>query len=286
MPYPDFIIGGAPKAGTTALFRYLSQHPGVFTSTPKEPHYFLSAPRGERVRGMNYSLDDYLRLFEAKRPDQRAGEGSTGYLHGAAVAAPAIAAAAPDVRLVFLLRNPITRAYSDYWFRTLGGDLPLDLPFSAYVEDEGHWLFHGSNYYGPLRTYRDHFDREQVLVLLSEDLRTDPGGTLRAVCAHIGVDPDFPFDSDARHNVTRYPRSVSALRWVGRVAPSLSPWAVASRWARPLRSRLLFSSRSPMPPMDPADQRRLADRFAPDVEKLSDLLGRDLSAWVPDHRST
>lgn len=281
MALPDFILGGAPKSGTTALFTYLSQHPEVYPSSPKEPHFFAKRNDSHVVRGMNYSRAEYEELFRGAGPDQKAGEASTGYLHHAKQAAPKIQALIPDVRLLFLLRNPIERAYSEYWFRLHTGDLPAAEPFSTYVENPKHWVFHGStSYVSGLQRFYDHFDRSQILVLLTDDLKRSRRDVFEQACRHIGVDPGVEIDLSVRHNVTRYPRSPRLLRAAGRLAPGLSRWASGVPVLRPLRSRLLFSAQAPKPPMRPADRDRLAKRYADAIDELSRLIDRDLSFWL------
>ena len=76
MSNPDFIIGGAPKCATTAIFDYLGQHPDVFATDPKGPHFFASSPMGRPVAQGNYSLEGYKALFEGKGESQFSGEGS------------------------------------------------------------------------------------------------------------------------------------------------------------------------------------------------------------------
>jgi hypothetical protein len=114
---PDFVIGGAPKCATTALFDYLAQHPQVFATTPKEPHFFASAALGRPVMQGNYSACEYQRLYSGCSPSQVAGEGSTHYLHHAAAVAPLLAAQVPHAKLIFCLREPVSRAYSHFLFR-------------------------------------------------------------------------------------------------------------------------------------------------------------------------
>lgn len=281
MALPDFILGGAPKSGTTALFNYLSQHPEVYTSSPKEPHFFAKRDASHVVRGMNYSREEYEALFRGAAPAQKAGEASTGYLHHADQAAPKIQALIPNVRLLFLLRNPIERAYSEYWFRLHTGDLPSAEPFATYVARPKHWVFHGStSYVSGIKRFYDHFDRSQILVLLTDDLKRSRRDVFEQACRHIGVDPGVEIDLSVKHNVTRYPRSPRLFRLAGRLVPGLSRWASNVPLLRPLRSRLLFSSNAPKPPMRPADREQLIERYADSIEELGRLIGRDLSAWL------
>ena len=212
----DFIIGGAPKCGTTALFRYLDQHPAVFTTHPKEPHYFASAALGRPVQ-YDYSRATYEALFRGRRPGQVAGEGSTEYLQHAEAVAPLLAATVPDVRLIFLLRDPVERAYSYYWYRLHLGVIGAGTPFSDYRKKA--WLLKAGDYASTLRVFYDHIASAQVLVLLSEDLRYEPRATLRRVCRHIGVGPSFEFDLSASPNTTRYPRALRLTAAAGRRRP-------------------------------------------------------------------
>ena len=277
MPLPDFIIGGAPKAGTTAIFRYLDQHPGVFTTTPKEPHYFASAALGRRIQ-YEYTREDYEALFEGQRPDQKAGEGSTEYLERAEAVAPLIASVVPDVRLIFSLRNPIDRAYSYYWFRLHIGIIGAGTPFSEYRSNDR--LLKAGDYAASLALYQEAFDREQILVLLMEDLRDDPDGTMRRICEHIGVDPSFQFSFASTPNVTRYPRAPRLMQTAGRVIPGLSRWASRRPMLRGVRSRILFSEDAPKPPMSAEDKEALVAYYQPRIEALSDMIDRDLSHWL------
>ena len=277
MPLPDFIIGGAPKAGTTALFRYLSQHPDVFTTQPKEPHYFASSALGKPVQ-FDYTREEYEALFADRRPGQAAGEGSTEYLQHAEAVAPALAMAVPNLRLIFSLRDPVERAYSYYWFRLHTGVIGAGTPFSDYRK--GLRLLKAGDYFSTLTTYYEHFTPEQILVILSEDLRHDTRATLARVCEHIGVDPSFEFEIAKFPNTTRYPRTPKLMAAAGRLAPGLSRWASRNRMLRPFRSRLFFSAHAQKPPMEAHDREALIEWYQPRIDALAELIGRDLSHWL------
>ncbi|MGZ8247398.1 hypothetical protein [Methylomagnum sp.] len=115
--FPDFLILGAPKAGTTAMFRALEQHPRIFCSPAKEPRYFINPgwrpdyrdPGAEvRLRTIVVEEADYLRLFSQCPPDAKAGEASTAYLQSAEAPAHAVRYV-PNVRLITVLRHPVER---------------------------------------------------------------------------------------------------------------------------------------------------------------------------------
>src|SRR3954447_2114624 len=122
MSLPDFLLIGAPKAGTTALHVALSEHPQIFMSSPKEPKYFLSddgvrpVARGgpgdaQTIRKQLWQRADYEALFEAARADALRGESTTLYL-GNPAAHRRIHALLPQARLVAVLRDPVDRAHS------------------------------------------------------------------------------------------------------------------------------------------------------------------------------
>lgn len=283
---PDFVIGGAPKCGTTALFSYLDQHPDVFTTTPKEPHYFASAPLGRRVMQGDYSRSEYEALFAGRRPNQVAGEGSTHYLHHAVAVAPALAEAVPDVRLVFSLRDPVERAYSHYCFRysaagpyTAGG-VGSGETFADFARDPE--IARIGDYASNLATFYEHFDREQVLVLLMSDLRRDLPETMRQICEHIGVSPAFDFDLSSRENETGYPRFPALMPLADRVVASVYGRLDRKRRMALLRTRRrwLFSSEGSKPPMDPQDRADVAELYRSSTDRLAHMIGRDLSYWA------
>ena len=104
MKYPDFFIIGAPKSGSTSLFKYLSEHPNVLMSEIKGPHYFASDINDDnRIKKKR----DYLKLFKKKNKDQTViGEASVLYLCSKK-AIKRIAKKLPHSKLIIILRNPI-----------------------------------------------------------------------------------------------------------------------------------------------------------------------------------
>ena len=282
---PDFIIGGAPKCATTAVFDYLGQHPQVFASEPKEPHYFASAALGRPVMQSVGSLAEYQALFAGCAKGQLAGEGSTHYLHHAAAVAPLMARRIPDAKLVFCLREPVARAYSHFLFRftvagpfTLGG-MGQMRNFRAFLENRE--MFEMGNYAANLRIYRDHFPASQIHLVFFEDILEDPAGCLRDLCRFLDIDEDFAFDLSQRSNETVYPRLPAAMPIVDRLlVPAYERLAIPHRRRLlAVRMKLLFSQdghKLPIPPEEKAFAKAL---YADGVRDLEALSRRDLSAW-------
>jgi hypothetical protein len=283
--WPDFIIGGAPKCGTTALFSYLGQHPGVFVSDPKEPHYFASAALQRPVMKGHCATEEYRALFAGRKPGQLAGEGSTHYLHHAEAVAPLMAAEIPDVRLVFCLRDPIGRAYSHYLFRyscagpyTLGG-VGSNVSFEEFARAPE--MLAMGDYASNLAVFDHYFGRDRIMVVLLDDLREGLNSVLAGICRHIGVDDQFTFDLSYRSNETEYVRWPWAMPLVDplaamayRRAPSSQREALIER-----RRRWFFAGEGQKPRMPTGARAALLPHYEASIAATEERLGRDLSAW-------
>ena len=126
--WPDYLLIGAAKSGTTAVARYLQQHPEVFLTEPKEPRYFafagssLEIPGLPKSRRREYYTDEasYLALYSGAGGKKAAGEASVSYISEAGTA-ERIYARVPEVKILAILRDPVERAYSNFLFlRALG----------------------------------------------------------------------------------------------------------------------------------------------------------------------
>lgn len=294
---PTFILIGAAKAGTTTLYHVLREHPQVWMSPVKEPHYFSvperEPPSGGYWPGATVSRwSDYVALFDGAGAGQARGEASVDYLHGAGVPT-AVRARVPDVRLLAVIRNPVDAARSRYWMAvrheqtraTLEElierepvDPPSDLPFTAWTDIVVRSGFHAAH----LRRWIDAFGRDALLILTKDDLDADPGAVLTAMCEHIGVDPTAPLDRERRLNEGYAPRSTTVNQLVRRPSPALLgllrrtlPQPVRSR----IRATLVRANDRPIPPLAPDTRQRLLDTYRDDTLALEEILGRDLSAW-------
>lgn len=177
MKKPDFFVVGAAKSGTSSLYNYLAQHPAVFMAEPKEPHFFSEyRPPVEEVK----HLDEYLDLFQDVPDSVRAGEASTSYLYSE-IAAQNIDRLRPDAKIIAVLRDPVSRAYSQYWNQIQEGVEPLSFKETLAAEPERieqYWWygFHyveGDRYAEQVERDMELFCRDTVRVHLFEDPRRD-----------------------------------------------------------------------------------------------------------------
>ena len=220
---PTFLVIGAARSGTTALYLYLRQHPNVFMAKGKETNFFafegealdFRGPGAEFVNNSVASLDEYRKLFADAPADAAIGEASPLYLY-APRAAGRIHARLPDARLIAILRNPIEQAYSHYLYARKEAIEPLaDFGAALDAQEErkrAHWqpLFQYidfARYDVQLRRYLEHFSRDQLQLFLYEDFASDPVRATQAIFAFIGVDPSFVPDVSARANTGGNPKS-------------------------------------------------------------------------------
>ncbi len=287
MTLPNFLIIGAGKSGTTALYRYLNEHPQVYMSPVKEMNFFalegerldFRGPRDREVleRSVNVStvtgLECYRGLFVGVSGEKAIGEASPLYLYSPK-APGLIRRYIPEAKLVAVLRDPVERAYSAFLMMRACGREPITDFSSALREEErrikGNWehAWHYkrmSFYYTQLKRYYGTFAPSQIRVYLYKDLDADTLGTLQDLFAFLGVDRTFVPDISVRHNV-------SGIRKNG--ALPASPAGLNPRNAG-LEERDLPG---PQPP--PEVRSRLVAEYREDVLNLQDLIRRDLSGWM------
>jgi hypothetical protein len=271
---PTFLIIGAPKSGTSSLWTHLDEHPDVFMSRTKEIHFF------DRDQNWARGPDWYRSFFEGAAGHRATGEATPTYLFEHR-APERMAALLPRARLIAILRDPVERAYSQYLHtRYYGIERRI---FTEVVDEElraPDWdvwpnYLGFSRYIDQLKRVLEHYPREQLLVLLLDDLRSSPPDTAATVFRHIGVEPIVPANLARPENTFRQARSETLIRLIA------NPWIRKRLSARARRAaaRLLTRPTASPPPMDPRVRDKLRQAFAPANEELAVWLGRDLSSW-------
>jgi hypothetical protein len=214
-PLPDFLVIGTKKGGTTSMMSWLVEHPDVLRMFPrfqrrKSPHYFdINYARGQRWYRAHFP-SSLARAAHANRKGVRplVGEASPYYMFHPA-AAQRISETVPDVKLIALLREPVARAYSNYWDRVVTGheDLPtfelamaaeeerlsgvsnaqlLDAKAYNYHHDH-HAYFARGCYAEQLRPFFDLFSRDQLLVLPADRMFRDAQLAFDRVQSFLGL---------------------------------------------------------------------------------------------------
>ncbi len=301
---PDFLIVGAPRAGTTALYDALARHPRIFMSKEKEPlffyawgesPYYLDSQRKRLAGHIAYRLDDYLSLFRRAARGRILGEASTWYLYGHERTIPNLKKVYGEmtrqVKIMIVLRNPVERAWSHYWLKRGWGT--EDLEFDAAIRPEvikarldAHLVasfdYLGMGMYGRgVEAFLRHFDRVKVFVF--EEMVRDEAASRADVCRFLGLPETGARLVTRKTNKSGLPRRGPAgivARLVFRpnmlkaVAKLFLPVRLRQGWKLRAGERIFVSQK-----MDDATRRRLSVYYKEDIQRLESLLGLDLRAW-------
>ena len=294
--YPNLFLVGAPKCGTTSMAYYLGQHPDIFAPVVKEASYF-GADLTKREKSP--SLESYFRLFDAWSTQRYALDASAQYFVSGS-AAREISDCVPDAQILIMVRDPAEAVYSQFHQNRFDGVEPL-ANFEAALAAEAERTERGLPpkrgslerllysrifaYTSNISRYRSAFGPERVTVLVFDDFQRDARKEFIKISELLGLDPscadtvDFSVRNTAKralsHRLGWF--AVSPPRWAGRLTgPFLSK-------AQRLKIRNTLSRINTIPSnnpaMDPKTRRLLAKKFAPEVERLSSLLDRDLTHW-------
>ena len=299
---PDFLIIGAPKAGTSALHAALAQHPQLHMSTAKEPKYFLCGdrpPPAYRGPGDAHSnqewiwrRDDYQALFEPTGQDVVCGESTPFYLYQES-AHRRIAAMLPDVKLIAVLRDPIDRAYSNWMHLWSDGLEPLSDFTQACAAEQRRiaagwapfWHYREMGRYGHQLTHLyGLFDPDRVLLLRYRELVDEPGPTLDRVCAFLDVAQGqvaaVPAEN-SRPFVPAGPRAAVGGRLVraGARAGALLPPQVWRQVSKPLTDWLQQDRTARRPSLSPEQRDQLLQPLLPDIAQLETITGQSFDEW-------
>jgi hypothetical protein len=220
----NLFIVGATKSGTTSLHNYLSQHPDVFMSANKEPHYFAKndikeykGPGDKYIQNEMFVTEElgYNQLFEKSEDQKVIGESTATYLYYSS-AAEEIKRFNPDAKIIILLRDPIQRAFSAYMhMRRDGRESVHSFLETLNLEEKRKkddwmpiWFYKDLGmYYQQVKKYIDIFGIQNVKVDLFEDVRNDWDKYLESVCAYLGIDKHHRFDTRVSDNISGLPKS-------------------------------------------------------------------------------
>jgi hypothetical protein len=249
-PLPNFLIIGAQKSATRWLRMHLGQHPEIFTAD-KELRFFNddSFERG---------LDSYRKGFEGWDGEPVIGEATPSYMMWRELperSAARIEESLPDVRLMALLRNPVDRTYSAFVHHVREGRIPADMDLLERLrdvppEEDDLGLVAGGWYAASLAPYFERFG-DRLRTFLHDAVAERPEEVYARALEHVGASPGFS------------PPGLRRVRHSGRL-PEASPHAGEEGRRRDLSAE---------------ERAEVFGYFREDVDRLEEMLGRDLSAW-------
>ena len=294
--YIQLMIIGTQKSGTSSLLHYLAQHPDIYTHPQPEMTFFLQDH--EYIRGYEWAYTKYF----SKCPQDKRLIAKNVMVMCSPERMKRIYEHNPEIHLVVLLREPIARAYSAYWWARRRGweniktfEDALAVEETRLKEDWFKWRQCGykfnSTYYLHVKNLITQFGENQVHCFLMDTLKTDAGKICQRLFKVMGVSEDFEPIVEQRHNQAAMPRS----EWFGflftqflgsrnplrRAIRKLVPDAAAYK----LRKAVLDLNDKPFtpPPLNPKTREQLLDYFKPFNDQLAELLGYDLTHWqTPD----
>ncbi len=269
---PTFLIPGAPKAGSSTLYQFLSAHPQILMSDKKEPDFFCG--------NWGLGLPFYEGCFADYRGETAIGEATVAYMADP-VAPGRIHQVLPDVKLIFALREPVSRAVSHYWWR-VNTNVETRVLDEVLASDDNYPVEYGL-YHTQIRRFLDFFPMARMHFVFTDDMARDLDSVITSATEFLGVDTGANAGASPS-NQARAPRSRTAATLLSRA--SASPLKhLATRRVRSLASKTVGTLAQANtkafrpPPLRPDQRRLLQDTFAPEIEGLERLLGRDLTAW-------
>jgi hypothetical protein len=299
--WPDFLIVGAAKAGTTALYHQLGTHPDIFMSPQKEMNFFALENQVLDFKGpgdMNgihrtsiTNIENYLSFFKGAKKEQVKGEVSPLYLYSDS-AVIKIRKYVPNIKIIVCLRNPIDRAFSAF-SHLIRDQREIEIDFlTAFFKNQeridGGWaeIWHYGSmglYANQLERYFSVFDKNQILILVYEKFLNDPQTTLLKICDFLMVDSSFNFDLEKKYNQSGSPRfqrlhqlliRPHLIKNLGKIfmPKSIRTW---------VRENVINLNLKNKPSITPDQIQSIYPFFREDIRRTEALINIDLSHWKP-----
>lgn len=278
MTMPNFLYIGAPRAGSTWIFEALRAHPEVFVPIAKYIKYYTDA---QYYRGRDW----YEAHFDAAGPQHRAvGEVSIDYMYSDN-ALERIAADLPDIKLLACIRNPIERDWSAYLH--MKRNVRVQGAFLDEVDGSYRFISEYGKYNKYLPKVFELFPKENVKIMIYDDLAADPHAFARDLYGFIGVDPTFEYvEVEKPKYVARQARNMTLARVtkdLANVARNAGlPNLIGHVKNFPGVQKMLYkpTAKASRESLSPEGRAHLIEKHRDGVQSLSTLLGRDLTHWT------
>lgn len=262
---PTFVIIGSQKCGTTALHSYLSRHPEISMSRPKELDYFVAERNWDKGEG--WYRDRWQKATEIR------GESSPNYTaHPYFAGVPErMAALIPEAKLIFMVRDPIDRVRAN-WIHAYSNRAESRPIEEAVFDLEMDYLAR-SRYHDQLTRFLEHYPIERILLLEQEELLNDRRATLARVFGFLGAQEDYwrlAFSEERLESSTRRRRTPLGAYTASKLK---------MRWWRKVRDLYAFSKPFEQPSLTDELRARLSDELREDAERFRELTGRRFETW-------
>ncbi len=299
MALPNFFIIGAAKSGTTTLYNSIKQHPKIYLSPLKEPHFFSHGLSGntniavERYGSLQSPITDletYRALFDNVSSETAIGEASTSYLiHPNA--AERIHRHIPDAKMIAILRNPIDRAYSAFLMkcRIQKQDMSDSQRLLKEFEDEVRKSYGENNtglYHRKISKYLEYFDTEQLKVVTFQYFQNNFSHIIKEIFLFLEVNPEIHIEKPGVRNKGGVPKNKLLFDSMERmrkefnttVRPFISD-AMVDRMYNFYTNMRNQTLKKP-PELPTGTRHKLLELYRDDILKLQDTLQQDFSMWL------
>lgn len=280
---PNLFLVGSMKSATTSLHNYLDMHPEIFmTKSPwKEPHFFVAENNWKK------GFDWYYSLFKDATTEKYLGESSTDYTKypNFLGVAERIQQYCPDAKIIYIMRDPIERAISQYWWEVEFSAEGRKMPQAIMNND---WILNASNYALQLKQYIKLFGMENIYTLTTEELNASPNETMKKIFAWLNVDSELDLGQIEYKTYNRSKEAVNRVIGSGFFShlKGTKFWAFLKKII-PARSSLRYSLKNWLSrPVEKNEEGRdqtivlLRPMMQKQVEELSELLGRKFPEWT------
>lgn len=310
---PNFFLIGAVKSGSTSLYYYLNEHPDIYMSPIKEPHYFSHTDMDfsefrpkikERIsffdqrkylqssmkklvhRAYLTSWVDYVQLFKNVKNETAIGEASTSYLWSAS-AAKEIKDKIPEAKIIFILRNPIERTFSHYLMDLKNGLTSRDF-LQALTEDnlvetptwgKNSMYLETGMYAKQVKRYMELFPETQYKFILFDDFVSQPMSVIKEVYRFLGVDDSFVPNFTKKHNsAILFKNNLVGKIYNHKLVRKFIVDKISEKIKDPLKK--IFFKTSHLPTIKVNEKLLLIDTFEKELKVLEKIIHKDLSHWL------
>ena len=292
---PNLLIVGAAKCGTTSLHNYLKQHPDIFMSKQKEPHFLINSDIGEdRIHKAITVLEDYEDLFKTDSIYKYKGESSVMYLAFPEFSIKNIKKYLdPDVKIIIMLRNPVERAFAGY-LHNLRYNPSENLSFEeAFEKSEARYYqerditpdtryLHVGNYYSQVESFMSMFN-DNVLVIMYEDYVNNIDLCLANVFDFLDIDK-ISVDTSRRHMVGGWIFKRKFLRNLlipkNNFKSLIKSFLPNKKIRKAIKQKIMNMITVENPSISKDMHKKLTEYYRKDIDNLSKLLNKELNCWI------
>ena len=273
---PDFIICGVQKCGTTSLLKYLSQHKQIeFQPGGTEIHFFDNSENYKKGQ------TEFNKHFKNRNSNVLIGQSTSTYIYD--YIPERMFKYAPDTKLVFILRNPINRAYSHFWHANSKNRENLNFEEALKKEDsrikKDYWhlinysYFNSGIYMNMVESFSEYYNKKQMHFVILEELKANPVNEINKILDFLKLDRIINLKTEKAYNQTK----VSKFSLFGKLFNNR--FTRNSKLLYPLYifNNKYFSNKYPI--MKQETRNALLEKYIKDIEELEIFLNKKLDFW-------